>query len=175
MKKHIIALIQNKEHPILQFVKYGACGVAATVVDIAVFYFFALFIFPALAESDVVATLLGDLARTTTDQTQIELNFVLNSGIAFVGSNLTAYVLNVWLVFPSNKTTRHKEMILFFVVSGVSIAIGIFLGWVLVRMTGETSWGYLMKVFSSLMINYIGRKFFVFKYATKTREVFYES
>jgi putative flippase GtrA len=175
MKKHVIALIQNKEHPILQFVKYGACGMAATLVDLAVFYFFALFIFPALGESDVVASLLGDLARITTDQMQIERNFVANSGIAFIGSNLTAYALNAWLVFPSNKTSRHKEMILFFIVSGVSIAIGIFLGWVLVRMTGAASWGYLMKVLSSLMVNYIGRKFFVFRYATKMKEVVYES
>jgi len=175
MKKHIIKLIKNKEHPILQFVKYGACGVAATMVDITIFYLFALFIFPALGESDVLVSLFGDLVRITTDPAQIERNFVLNSVIAFIGSNLTAYALNVWLVFPSNKASRHREMVLFFVVSGVSIAIGIFLGWVLVRITGGATWGYVMKVFSSLMINYVGRKYVVFNYKKRTGEVCYET
>jgi putative flippase GtrA len=163
MKRHIIAMVRNKEHPVLQFFKYGMCGGVATIVDMSIFYFFALFIFPALGESDIVVSLFGDLVRSTADAAQIERNFVLNSGIAFIGSNLTAYALNAWLVFPSNKISRHKEMILFFAVSGVSIIIGIFLGWVLVRMTGGTTWGYVMKVFSALMINYVGRKYIVFR------------
>ena len=171
MKHLIIKLAANKEHPVLQFIKYGVCGVIATVVDMAIFYALALFVFPALSESDPVIRMLGDIARTAVDLAQVERNFVLNSAIAFVGSNLTAYALNAWLVFHSDKGSRHKELVLFFMVSGISIAIGIFLGWLLVRLTGEASYGYAMKVMASLLVNYVGRKFFVFRYAKRSEEV----
>ena len=164
MKHHLIRFATNKEHPVLQFIKYGMCGGLVTVVDMAAFYLLSLFVYPALGESDVVVRLLGDLARTAGSAALMERNFIINSVLAFFASNLTAYVLNAWLVFHSDKKSRHKEMVLFFIVSGVSIAVGIFLGWVLVRVTGVASWGYMMKVICSLLINYVGRKFFVFKY-----------
>jgi putative flippase GtrA len=175
MKQHLIRLAKNKEHHVLQFFKYGLCGGLATVVDIAIFYGLALFVFPALGETDVMIRVLGDFARIADSAAQMERNFVVNSIMAFVGSNVIAYVLNVWLVFHSDKDSRHKELVLFFAVSGVSIVIGISLGWLLVRLTGVASWGYLMKVISSLLINYAGRKIFVFKYRKQKVEVTYES
>jgi putative flippase GtrA len=165
MKKHIQNFLSEKDNHLVQFIKYGMCGGAATAVDMAVFFLFAWLVFPALTESDPFTKLLGILnldVRTVSESIRLR-NYWIDKGICFLFSNFTAYILNVLFVFKAGKHKRHYELILFYAVSLVSFFIGTFIGAWLIKGFGlDTTYSYLAAVISALLINYAGRKFFIF-------------
>lgn len=165
MKKHIQAFLTEKDNHLVQFIKYGMCGGAATVVDMTVFFLFAWLVFPALTESDPFTKLLGILnldIRTVSESLRLR-NYWIDKVICFLFSNLTAYVLNVLFVFKAGKHKRHHELILFYAVSLVSFLFGTFIGAWLIKGCGlDTTYSYIAAMISSLLINYAGRKFFIF-------------
>ena len=166
VKKHIYAFLRDKENPGIQFIKYGLCGGAATAVDVATFFLFAWLVFPALTESDPVARLLtaaGLNVRAVPEAARLQ-NYWINRAICFLFSNFTAYVLNVLFVFKSGKHKRHHELMLFYAVSLISFFVGTTAGDLLIRFFGlDTTYPYIAAVLASLLINYAGRKFFIFK------------
>jgi putative flippase GtrA len=162
MKKHIHFFLTNKEHPVLQFIKYGMCGGLATVVDMVVFFLFAWFVFPALTHEDLLVQLLNLSPEPITEAVRSR-NFVIDSLICFIFSNLTAYILNLLFVFKGGKHKRHVEVALFYAVSIVSLILATFVGWLLISVFGlSTTWSYVAKMIAALLINYAGRKFFIF-------------
>lgn len=165
MKKHIQAFLAEKENPFVQFIKYGMCGGAATAVDMTVFFLFAWLAFPALTESDPFTKLLGFLnfdIRTVSESVRLR-NYWIDKGICFLFSNFTAYILNVLFVFKAGKHKRHHELMLFYAVSLVSFFIGTFVGAWLIKGFGlDTTYSYIAAMISALLINYAGRKFFIF-------------
>jgi len=162
MKKHITAFLAEKDNPLVQFLKYGICGGIATGVDMLVFFILAWFAFPALAQDDILVKLFKLSPEPISEATR-GLNFVIDSILCFLVSNMTAYILNVLFVFKSGKHKRHHEMFLFFAVSTVSLLLATFAGWLLISVFGlGTTWSYIAKMVAALMINYAGRKFFVF-------------
>lgn len=165
MKKHISAFLAEKENPLVQFIKYGMCGGAATAVDMAVFFLFAWLVFPALTESDPFTKLLGFLhfdVRAVSESVRLR-NYWIDKGICFLFSNFTAYVLNVLFVFKAGKHKRHHELMLFYAVSLVSFFVGTFIGAWLIKGFGlDTTYSYIAAMISALLINYAGRKFFIF-------------
>ena len=54
----------HHSHPVVQFIKYGIAGGIATAVDIGLFYFLSLKVFPAL-EPDTAQGLKGTQWRQT--------------------------------------------------------------------------------------------------------------
>lgn len=155
-------------HPALQFVKYGIAGGLATAVHLGVFYLAAWFLFPALTADDpfvrLFATLgiavpvpeLGDAARAN--------RVMLDNGVAFLFSNTVAYVVNILWVFRRGRHGWLKEMLLFFLASGLSVAAGTVLAGGLVRWTGmATSYAFGANILASVLINYAARKFLIFK------------
>jgi putative flippase GtrA len=91
------------------------------------------------------------------------LNFCISNLIAFMVSNLTAYVLNVLFVFKAGKHSRRRELGLFYLVSGVSVGIGVAIGAALIQAFGlSTSTSYIAKAASTMLINYAARKFIIF-------------
>ena len=62
---------------------------------------------------------------------------------------------------------RHKtwvEVVLFYAVSIVSFALGTFLGWFVIKFFGMTTTAaYVANMVASVMINYVCRKYLVFK------------
>ena len=162
MKTDIQAFLANKDNPFAQFVKYVVCGGLATGVDIVAFFLLALFAFPALSQDDILVKLLS-LSPEPISEAVRGRNFVIDSILCFFISNLTAYILNVLFVFKSGKHKRHKEMLLFYGVSTLSLIVATFAGWVLINWFGlGTTWSYIAKMVAAIMINYAGRKFFVF-------------
>lgn len=165
MKKHIHFFLTDKDNPFMQFLKYGICGGIATGVDMAVFFLFAWLVFPALTETDPFSKLLGLLnfdVRIVSESIRLR-NYWIDKVICFMFSNLTAYILNVLFVFKAGKHKRHHEMILFFGLSTLSFVIGTFAGDVLIRFFElDTTYSYIAAMLSALMINYAGRKFFIF-------------
>jgi putative flippase GtrA len=142
--------MERDTHPALQFLKYGFCGAGAFVTHQLVWLACATWVFPALSSD------LPDETRA--------LNSTLSNGIAFVFSNTFAYVTNVLWVFTSGRHSRLWEFLYFTMVSSISFAGGLAAGPVLIALLGINSFvAQFTMAFTAAMINFICRKFFVFK------------
>lgn len=155
-------------HPIIQFLKYGFVGGAATGVDMLVFFLAAWFLFPALTQNDLFVKLFG-LFGVSVPIVEIEQGLRANRQlycnlVAFGFSNVFCYIINALWVFKPGRHSRMKEFLLFLAASGLSFAAGVLVADVLVRWFGmQTSVSYIAKVLASVMINYIARKKIVFQ------------
>lgn len=149
--------------PFVQFIRYALCGGVASAVDIAVFFLLSWRILPALRANDPVARLLRLGVRAVTEE-QRSRRFVINTAIAFFFSNLTAYVLNILWVFEPGRFPWWVEMLMFYAVSGLSMALGTALGWAMIRYLHlSTTASYIGKFIAALLVNFAGRKFVIFK------------
>jgi putative flippase GtrA len=165
MKKHIQAFLAEKDNRLVQFIKYGLCGGAATVVDVTVFFLLAWLVFPALTSSDPFTKLLNFLnldIRIVSESIRLR-NYWIDKAVCFIFSNFAAYILNVLFVFKAGKHKRHHELMLFYAVSTISFIFGTTAGDLLIRFGGlDTTYSYVTAMISALLINYAGRKFFIF-------------
>lgn len=165
MKKHIQAFLSEKDNRLVQFIKYGMCGGAATVVDVTVFFLLAWLVFPALTSSDPFTKLLNFLnldIRIVSESVRLR-NYWIDKSVCFIFSNFAAYILNVMFVFKAGKHKRHHELLLFYAVSTISFIFGTTAGDLLIRFGGlDTTYSYVTAAISALLINYAGRKFFIF-------------
>lgn len=153
----------REAHPLVQFVKYGIAGVLATGVDVFVFSLVAILTWPALSPGDPVARLLS-LHIAPIAESARSVHYVWSKMVAFLFSNLTAYLINIRWVFTPGRHSKSKEVALFYAVSASSFALGTALGWALIKVTGlPTTYAYGANAAASLAINYAGRKFFIFK------------
>lgn len=155
-------LLFEKNHPGIQFLKYGMCGCLAMAADMITFFLVAWLVFPALTETDSLVRLFHLNVVVVPEHMRV-VNFCLGNMIAFLVSNMTAYILNVLFVFRAGKHSRWKEMWLFFVVSAISVGIGVGVGAVLIKGFGlSTTYSYIAKAVSTTLINYAARKFIIF-------------
>jgi putative flippase GtrA len=155
-------LLMEKSHPGFQFLKYSMCGGIAFATDMVVFFLVAWLLFPALTENDLFVRLFNLQVESIPENVRT-INFCIGNVIAFMVSNLTAYVLNILFVFKAGKHSRRKELGLFYLVSALSVGIGVAVGVVLIRVFGlSTSYSYIAKAISTMLINYAARKFIIF-------------
>jgi len=155
-------ILLEKNHPGIQFLKYCMCGGTAMAVDMVVFFLVAWLLFPALTENDVLVSLFSMEVEPIPEHMRT-LNFCIGNAIAFMASNLTAYILNVLFVFKAGKHSRGKEVGLFYLVSAVSVGIGVGIGAVLIQGFGlSTTFSYIAKAISTVLINYAARKYIIF-------------
>jgi putative flippase GtrA len=155
-------LLLEKSHPAFQFLKYSMCGGIAFATDMVVFFLVAWLLFPALTENDLFVRLFNLQVESIPENVRT-INFCIGNVIAFMVSNLTAYVLNILFVFKAGKHSRRKELGLFYLVSALSVGIGVAVGVVLIRVFGlSTSYSYIAKAISTMLINYAARKFIIF-------------
>lgn len=155
-------------HPALQFVKYGIAGGIASGVNLAVFYACAWFLFPALTQDDPFVQglgLLGIEVATPAMSDAVRSNRTMaGMAVAFVFSNLVAYLLNIAWVFRGGRHNRSLEVLLFFGSSGLSTLVGTVLAGALVRWTGlATTYAFVCNVVAAVSINYAARKYWIFK------------
>jgi putative flippase GtrA len=91
------------------------------------------------------------------------LHFCLGNVIAFAASNLTAYILNILFVFRAGRHGRGTELALFYLVSGISVGLGVLIGAVLIEGFGtSTTVSYIAKAVSTTLINFVARKYLIF-------------
>jgi len=155
--------VKRKSGPFVQFVKYGLSGGVATIVHITIFHLAAWKIFPALQENDYVIAMLG-LSVTEVDVATRSLNSMFSNGIAWIFSNLVAYLLNIFWVFESGRHNRIIEIGLFYLVSGVSMGVGTALmGFLIGQFDMQTTYAFTANLVSAVLINFAMRKFFIFK------------
>ena len=159
----IAQFLGNEAGNLFQFIKYGISGCIATLTHILVFHLVAWKMFFALQADDWFVRLLK-LPIEELDDTTRSRNSMKGNCVAFVISNLVAYLINVYWVFVPGRYPWIMEIGLFYLVSGVAIVIGTGLMGLLIRRFGMlTTYAFGANVFAALMINYIMRKFFIFK------------
>lgn len=163
--KHILVQFKGNENhtPLIQFIKYGIAGVLATLVHITLFYWMALNLLPALNQHDVIASLLH-LSVPEVSHGIRARNSMIDNTVAFLFSNLTAYVINIVWVFERGRHHPVLEFLFFYGVSGVSIIIGSSLMGFLIHSFGMTTTSaFMANIVVSLMINFFLRKHVIFK------------
>lgn len=137
-------------HPVIQFMKYGICGVGSLIVGQSIWLALSVWVWPALDP---------DLPKEVR-----ALHSTYNNVISFFFGNLFAYITNSLWVFTPGRHPRVLEFFYFTLVSTVAFVIGLAVGPMLIRVYGiSTLLAQLLLVASSVMVNYICRKFFVFK------------
>ncbi|MFO1482118.1 MAG: GtrA family protein [Verrucomicrobiaceae bacterium] len=137
-------------HPLIQFIKYGICGVGSLIVGQGIWLALSLWVWPALD---------NDLPKEVR-----ALNSTYNNVIAFFFGNLFAYVTNTLWVFTPGRHHRVMEFIYFTLISTLGFVIGLAVGPMLIRVYGlNTLVAQMFLVVSSALVNFVCRKFFVFK------------
>lgn len=145
----IRAINSRNAHPVVQFVKYGICGVAAVIAHNSLVYLFGIWI--PFAESSG----LGDAERSN--------NQMLANLLAFPFGNAVAYATNAVWVFHGGRHSRLREFAYFTIISLVSFLAGLVGGPLLVRYFGISEHlAQLGFVVTSALVNFVCRKFFVF-------------
>ena len=137
-------------HPLIQFMKYGICGVASLIIGQGIWLALSIWVYPAL-DSGIPKEVRA-------------LHSTYNNMISFFFGNLFAYVTNSLWVFTPGRHHRVMEFIYFTLISTLGFVIGLSFGPLLIQIYGiNTLLAQLMTVFSSVLVNYVCRKFFVFK------------
>ena len=162
--RHLLMQFRGRNHgPLVQFIKYGIAGAAATAVHTVAFFLAAWLVLPALGANDPLARLLGVQPPTVVEALRAR-NAALDNLIAFFFSNTTAYVLNVLWVFEGGRHHRLVEIGMFFGVSAISMVVGTFLQSILIYKYGmATTFAFVANIVAAMLINYAMRKFVIFK------------
>ena len=155
-------LLGNEAGNLVQFIKYAISGAIATATHIVVFHLAAWKLFFALQPNDWFVKLLKVPIQTLDDATRSRNSMKANA-VAFIISNLVAYFINIYWVFVPGRYHWIVEIALFYVVSGVAIAIGTGIMGFLIRRFGMlTTYAFGANILAALLINYAMRKFFIF-------------
>lgn len=139
-----------REAPFLiQFGKYGVCGVLAVITLSSVI---------VLGESLFPQHFSSDIAANTIAWNTVFLHF-----IAFIPSNFVAYALNRWLVFTPGRHSMKQELSLFTIISFLSFAVGeIVPFWLISNHEAPRIVIHSSFILTSALVNFASRKFFVF-------------
>ncbi|NCA82388.1 MAG: GtrA family protein [Opitutae bacterium] len=149
--------------PFVQFVKYGLAGGIATVAHILMFFLAGFFLFPCVSAEDPLVKLFG-LATPAVVEALRARHAVYSNMAAFLVSNTVCYIINRLFVFRPGRHPIAIEFLLFLAVSAVSMLVGTTLMGVLIKQFAmQTTYAFGANILSSLAINYVMRKFFVFK------------
>lgn len=155
--------LQREASPFIQFVKYGIAGCLAVVTHMLVFYFLSWKVIPALESTDKIVVIFGLSVPAGIDHSTRALRAIINNGVAFMISNLVAYLVNKAWVFHPGRHHWALEVALFYLVSGISFGIGEAMMWVQIRfLHWSTTFSFVTVVIVSAMINYSMRKFCIF-------------
>lgn len=150
--KTILAALHSREvHPVIQFFKYGLCGVAGLLVHMSVFFPLSAWVLPALTSN-------------VSDQVVRANHALVNSSVAFLFSNTVVYLLNVAWVFTQGRHSRVKEFLLFTLVNAPGTISGFLVQDWLVRVHNWPTWGaFAGFVLPNVLINFACRKLFIFQ------------
>lgn len=144
-------LKSRPKHPLQQFVKYAVCGGFCTALWVFIIFVLRL-VFPDFIDSALLTP--KELAWNTN---------VFNTA-AFIPCTLVAYYLNRALVFEPG---RHRPMIefgVFLLVSLISYVGGVWgTKWAVQDMGLPSYIGNASFAISSALINFVFRKFIIFK------------
>ena len=150
------AFNRRDTHPVLQFFKYGLCGILAMATHLLVFYALAYSALPAVEGMIVQGTPIDDSLRAR--------NATLANFAGFFVANFVGYATNVLWVFQPARHHRIVEFLLFTGVAFLGFLAGLLGGPLLIRLFGiSTHLAQIFFVVTSVAVNYLCRKFLIFK------------
>lgn len=146
-----------------QILKYGVIGVLATLINLVVAALCAAYVWPCLGADDAFVR-LGVFARADVSDAARALLAVYCNLVGFFVANLVCWLLNRKYVFTPGRHGWLVEYALFLAGSGFAIFCGSAAIWALVRFQGmQTTYSFVVNVMVSVAVNFVVRKFFVFK------------
>lgn len=144
------AFLKKDAHPYLQFIKYVICGLAAFTTHQVVWLGVSMVFFPSIDSS--------------IPQETRALNSGISNCIALIFSTVVAYLTNIRWVFTPGRHSRSLEIFYFFAVGAFSFAGGLAAGPWMIKIFGlNTLVAQLFMAVTSVLINFVCRKFFIFK------------
>lgn len=148
----ILAHVNSRDaHPMLQFIKYGICGLGAFITHQVIWGVLSLWVLPCIDPA--------------IPQETRALNSTINNSIAVLFSTAVAYITNILWVFKSGRHSRTVEILSFFGIGVISFAGGLMAGPWLIKAFGiNTLVAQLSMAVTSVLINFVCRKFFIFKH-----------
>ncbi|MGN0855517.1 MAG: GtrA family protein [Kiritimatiellia bacterium] len=156
-------ILSPEAGPFWQFVKYGVIGVMATAVQAVVFYVLAATALPCLKADDWVVRHLA-LPSTEVSDSLRSLHFAGATALGFIVANIFCWLMNRWFVFRTGKHVWYIELALFSAVSGLAMVVATGIGGVLIHRWGlMTTFAFVGEVILSFVINFVIRKFVIFK------------
>ena len=148
---------------LVQIVKYGLIGVLATIINLLVAELAAAYVWPCLGPDDLFVKHCGFSSVNIADATRATLAVYCNF-VGFFVANLVCWLLNRKYVFQPGRHNWFVEYLLFLAGSGFAILCGSGLIWALVKYQGmQTTYSFVINVMVSVAVNFVVRKFFVFK------------
>lgn len=153
----ILSRVRERNVPVLiQVVVYGLCGGLATVFFLGIVIALSKTVIPAYEGMIVHGQPITDALRAK--------NLLINNTIGFLVANVVAYVTNILFVFRTGRHHPVLEFLYFTLISGISFAISQVAGPWLVKQFGvPTNVAILTNLITSMLLNFVCRKFFVFK------------
>lgn len=146
-----------------QIFKYGVIGVLATIINLAVAELCAAWVWPCLGADDIFVKYLGFDSVVIADATRATLAVYCNL-VGFFVANVVCWLLNRRYVFTPGRHHWLLEYLYFLAGSGFAILVGSAAIWYLVRFHGmQTTYSFVINVLVSVSVNFVVRKFFVFK------------
>ena len=150
-----------------QIFKYGVVGILATVINLVVAEICAAHVWPCLTANDLLVQWgvfdLTDAAFVITDSTRA-VRAVYCNLVGFFFANLVCWLLNRKFVFTPGRHLWFVEYALFLAGSGFAILCGSAAIWAFVKFYGmQTTYSFVINVAVSVAVNFVVRKFFVFK------------
>ncbi|NOX99096.1 MAG: GtrA family protein [Verrucomicrobia bacterium] len=154
--KHVLS---HDAHPLIQFAKYGVCGVIAVCIHYSIVYILGYTLLPAIG--------------TEIPLEQKQHNSLINNIAGFFVSGIVVYWLNIRFVFKTGKHSPLVEIALFFAVSTLPLAAGVGVNWLIFQNAEMLRQFHMEKyvehfanfgfVIASVMVNFLARKFIIFK------------
>lgn len=163
MKHALKKLLSHDAPPLVQFFKYAAIGVVATAINFVVAEVCAAWVVPCLGANDILVQKLGFPQAVVSDSVRAARAVACNM-IGFVISNSVCWLLNRSFVFRPGRHHWSVELALFFGGSAFAVGVGSGIIYLLIRIyDAQTTWSFAINVVASVLINYVVRKFYVFK------------
>ena len=147
-----------------QFVKYGAIGSVATLIQLVTFYLMAATVLRCLRADDPMVVHLGLPAMAEASETLRTAYFLVDTAVGFTVANVFCWVMNRTFVFKPGRFHWAAELGMFFMVSGGAVLVGMLVGALAIKWLGlATTTAVVFEVLSSLLLNFFMRKFFIFR------------
>jgi putative flippase GtrA len=149
--------IRERDMPwIVQLAVYGFCGVLATVVAVTQIVILSKTVIPAYEGMMVDGAAISDDLRAK--------NLLINNTISFLTTNVFVYFMNVMLVFKRGRHHPWMEFLYFTVINGLSFGLSQVAGpWLVHQFGVGTNVAIATNTVFAALINFVARKFFVFK------------
>ena len=167
-RRSIARILSHDCGPFWQLVKYGAVGVAATVVQTAVFYTLAATCLKCLTADDWAVRFLGLPAASFDGGAPWYASRGILAAAAtaagFAVANAFCWLMNRWFVFKPGRHRWYAEFAMFFGVAALAtvVALGV-MKWLIDTCGMMTSLAVAVEIAVSFVFNFFMRKFLIFK------------